>query len=368
MTLEILHAVAGDPTADAPPVPGGATLARMGKDPRLLVHPGELLNVETPVQLLNELITPIERMFMRNNHVAPQIDPADWNLTIDGLVRRPLTIDLADLKRLPTSSYIAVLECSGNGRERFAADGMPTEGLQWRNGAVANAEWIGVPVALLLEQAGVKAVARQAECWSAGPEPFARGVELRKLRTDAMLAYAVNGQPIPATHGGPVRLVVPGWGGINWVKWITHMHLIAGESSSIYNQQNYVLYDAAGEPFGKVRELLVKSIFTNIAADAELSAGPHTIRGLAWSGGNGIAQVEFSSDEGATWQPTTLLADLGPRAWRAWACTWQATPGRHRLMARATDLAGNVQPLAPTYNTKGYQMNAVQQIPVHVRA
>jgi DMSO/TMAO reductase YedYZ molybdopterin-dependent catalytic subunit len=366
MSLEMMNHIYNEPTPSDPPMPGGDALAVLGKDPRLLMHPGELLNVETPMNLLNELITPIERMFMRNNHTPPDVDPAQWNLTIDGLVRRPLSINLDDLKHLPTSSYMAVLECSGNGRDCFTKYGMPTEGLQWRNGAVANAEWIGVPVALLLEQAGVKPAALQAECWSAGPEPFARGIEIDKLATDAMLAYAVNGQPIPATHGGPVRLVVPGWGGINWVKWLTRMTMISHESESMYNQQNYVLYDAAGMAFGKVRELLVKSIFTNVEAELTLSAGLHTMRGLAWSGGHGIAQVEFSSDGGAHWRPTTLLTDLGPRAWRAWACPWKATPGTHTLAVRATDLIGNIQPLQPLYNRKGYRMNAVQQVTVTV--
>ncbi len=366
MPLEMLTPAHNEPTPSEPPVPGGGALAGLGKDPRLLMHPGDLLNVETPMNLLNEMITPIERMFMRNNHASPTVDPACWSVTIDGLVRRPMTITLEDLRELPTSSYMAVLECSGNGRERFAADGAPTEGLQWRNGAVANAEWIGVPVALVLEQAGVKQAALQAECWSAGAEPFARGIEISKLCADAMFAYAVNGQPLPSTHGGPVRLVVPGWGGINWVKWISRMTLIAHESDSIYNQQNYVLYDTAGMPFGKVRELFVKSIFTNVERDSVLTAGLHTIRGLAWSGGHGIAQVEWSSDGGTTWQPTTLLADLGPRAWRAWAFSWKATPGVHSLAVRATDLMGNIQPLHAAYNRKGYQMNAVQQLTVTV--
>lgn len=367
MKLQLLTDPHGEVTPDDPPLPGGDRLALLGKDPRLLMHPGDLLNVETPMSLLNELVTPIERMFMRNNHTAPEVDPATWSLTIDGLVRKPLKITLDELKHLPTSCYMAVLECSGNGRERFTADGTPTEGLQWRNGAVANAEWIGVPVALLLEQVGVKQAALQAECWSAGPEPFARGIEIGKLAADAMLAYAVNGQPLPATHGGPVRLVVPGWGGINWVKWIDRMTLIAHESDSVYNQQNYILYDAEGAPFGKVRELLVKSIFTNVEADTTFDAGLHTVRGLAWSAGHGIAQVEFSSDGGATWHPTTLLSDLGPRAWRAWACTWKAQPGVHTLAVRATDLMGNTQPLHAPYNRKGYLMNAVQQIAVVVR-
>lgn len=151
------------------------SLEAIGKDPRLTVLSAEPLNVETPPALLSETLTPLSRMFMRNNHALPDCTPENWSLIIDGLVRRPLTINLADLRQMPTGSYVAVLECSGNGRRRFAAEGCPTEGLQWNNGAVANIEWIGVPVALLLEEAGVKRHALQAECWGEGPERLRAG-------------------------------------------------------------------------------------------------------------------------------------------------------------------------------------------------
>jgi DMSO/TMAO reductase YedYZ molybdopterin-dependent catalytic subunit len=362
MTHQTDHSM---PTA-APPSPGGSALAPFGKDPRLLMHPGELLNVETPVTLLNAEITPIERMFLRNNHTLPLVDPADWQLTIDGLVRHPLTLTLADLHQYPAETLTAVLECSGNGREQFAANGYPTEGVQWRNGAVANARWTGVPLRTLLTAAGVSQRALQAECWGAGAEAFARGIEITKLHADALLAYALNGAPLPHLHGGPVRLVVPGWGGINWVKWITHMRVIAHESTSIYNQQNYVLYDEVGLPFGKVRNLLVKSLITSLEAEARLASGWQRIEGVAWSGGDGIAQVDISFDAGHSWHPAALAADSGPAAWRRWAFDWQAPPGTHMLAVRATDQAGNVQPWIAQYNQKGYQMNAVQQVRVHV--
>lgn len=350
----------GSRAEDGPPI------AALGKDPRLTVVTPEPLNVETPLGLLDTQLTPVERMFMRNHGALPAQRPADWGLTIEGLVRRPLTLTFDDLIGLPRSCYTAVLECSGNGRSAFAEAGTPAEGLPWGQGAVACAEWIGAPVALLLERAGVKSTALQAECAGAGPAPFVRGVEVAKLLDDAMLAYAVNGRPIPASHGGPVRLVVPGWGGVNWVKWIARMRLISHESTSEQNQDHYVLYDAAGTARGKVRELLVKSIITAPAAGEALRPGPAEVRGWAWSAGRGIARVEVSADGGDSWRDAELGADMGPRAWRGFRWPWEAAPGRHALLARATDCAGTRQPLAVPFNTRGYLNNSAHRVEVTV--
>jgi DMSO/TMAO reductase YedYZ molybdopterin-dependent catalytic subunit len=344
-----------------------ADLGALGKDQRLSVLTREPLNVETPLDMLDTPLTPVERMFMRNHHTMLRGDPARWSLCIDGLVRRPVTINLQELLALPRSTYVAVLECSGNGRSAFAEAGLAAEGLPWGQGAVACAEWTGVPVALLLERAGVKATALQAECAGGGPEPFVRGVEIAKLIEDAMLAYAVNGRPLAASHGGPVRLVVPGWGGVNWVKWITAMRLISHESRSEQNQDHYVLYDADGRTTGKVRELLVKSIITGPAVGTALSRGAAEVRGWAWSAGKGVARVEVSADDGASWHEAELGADMGPRAWRGFRWAWRATPGRHTLLARATDRAGATQPLSVPHNTRGYLNNAVHRVAVTVR-
>jgi DMSO/TMAO reductase YedYZ molybdopterin-dependent catalytic subunit len=353
---------------DTAALAGAPSLSELGKDARLTLLTATPLNVETPLDLLDTPITPVERHFMRNNHELAVVDAATWSLSIDGLVRRPITVTLADLLELPSSCYTAVLECSGNGRTAFADAGTPAEGLPWGQGAVACAEWIGAPVALLLERAGVKATAVQAECGSAGVEPFVRGIDVSKLIDDAMLAYAVNGQPIPAAHGGPVRLVVPGWGGVNWVKWISHMRLISHESLSHFNQERYVLLGSDGTVIGKVRELQVKSIITGPAANATLRPGSVEVRGWAWSAGHGIAQVELSADGGASWQCATLGVDLGPRAWRGFSWRWNATPGEHTLLARATDTLGSSQPLQAPFNELGYLNNSVHRVPVTIKA
>ncbi len=340
-------------------------LRELGKDRRLIVRSVDPLNVETPLESLEGAITPLSLFFIRNNDNIPRIATDSWTLTIDGLVERPLTITYAELRRLPAISYVAVLQCSGNSRARFAAQGPEPEGIQWGNGAIGNAEWVGVPVRTLLERAGVRPGALQAECIGGDADRTTRGVEVTKLMDDAILAYAMNGEPLPVIHGGPVRLIVPGWGGINSIKWIVGMRLIPHESASKYNQQKYVIEDAAGNRLGKVREIAVNSVISNIRTEQRLSAGPVVVRGYAWAP-SGIARVEISTDGGDSWHAARLMADLGPRSWRQWEWIWEATPGTHVLAARATDRAGNVQPEAVAYNRQGYLMNAIERVTVTI--
>jgi DMSO/TMAO reductase YedYZ molybdopterin-dependent catalytic subunit len=342
-----------------------ALLTQFGKDPRMCIQEHEPINLETPLAALDTALTPREVFFMRNNHAPAQIAPANWSLTIDGHVARPYTLSYAELRELPAKRFVAFLECYGNSRRRFAELGQPAEGLPWGNGAVANAEWTGVSAALLLQQAGVRPGAIQAECRSGGDNDFVRGVEVAKLLDDAILAYAMNGEPLPEEHGGPVRLVVPGWGGINWVKWIIGMTVLDHESPSPYNQQSYVLIDQDGRLRGKAREIPIKSIITSPQAHSIISAGVQLVQGFAWSS-HGVEHVEVSADGGRSWQPATLLEDLGPRAWRQFTWRWEAPPGDHQLAARAIDLAGNIQPATVEFNRKGYLMNAIEWVAVRV--
>lgn len=342
-----------------------ALLTALGKDPRLHVHNHDPINLETPLAALEGGITPTPLFFVRNNDSFPQIAPEDWRLRIDGLVRRPLTIDYATLRRMPAIGYVAVLQCSGLRRSDFALQGALPEGIAWRSGAVGNAEWVGVPVRDLLALADVDATALQAECIGGDAGRTTRGVEVAKLMEDAILAYAMNGAPLPAIHGGPVRLLVPGWGGINSIKWIIGLRLIDHESPSVYNQQKYVIEDAAGQRQGKVRAIGVNAVFSWPSPDQRLTAGPVAVRGYAWAPG-GIARVEVSTDDGTTWQPARLMADLGPRAWRQWQWIWQAPAGTHVLAVRATATTGEQQPTDVAYNRQGYLMNAIQRIRVSV--
>jgi DMSO/TMAO reductase YedYZ molybdopterin-dependent catalytic subunit len=349
-------------------MPIAELLDEYGKDPRMIVRSVEPLNIETRIDALEGAITPLPLFFVRNNDTIPEIAPEQWSLRVDGLVERPFTLRYDELRRMPSMSYVAVLQCCGNGRIRFADGEQEAEGIQWCNGAVGNAEWVGVPVRLLLERAGVRPEALQVECIGGDADGTTRGVELAKLCDDALLAYAMNGQSLTTLHGGPVRLIVPGWGGINSIKWIVGLHVLDRESDSQYNQQKYVLIDRQGRQRGKVREIRIASVISNIAAGARLQAGVQPVRGFAWSPCGGVVGVEVSVDGGANWQPARLLADLGPHSWRQFEWLWDAPVGPHTLAVRATDAEGNVQPLTVEFNRQGYLMNAIQQTPVEVVA
>jgi DMSO/TMAO reductase YedYZ molybdopterin-dependent catalytic subunit len=334
----------------------------------MIIQSAEPLNIETPLTTLESAITPLPLFFVRNNDTIPQIAPEDWALRIDGLVERPYTLSYAELRRLPATSYVAVLQCCGSGRIHFAEGERTAEGVQWGDGAVGNAEWVGVPARLILDRAGVHPSAVQVECIGGDEQRTTRGVEVAKLYEDAILAYAMNGEPLTALHGGPVRLIVPGWGGINAIKWLVEMRVLDRESESVYNQQKYVMRNEHGQLEGKVRELVVNSVISNVVSGACLKAGPQPIRGFAWSPNGSIALVEVSSDGGMTWQPARLLADLGPYSWRQFEWIWHAAPGKHVLAARATDAAGQTQPVSVPFNQYGYLMNAIVKLPVEVLA
>ncbi|HMQ33278.1 MAG TPA: sulfite oxidase [Chloroflexaceae bacterium] len=346
--------------------PPAEQLAALGKDSAMLAVTAAPPNLETPLALLDAPLTPADRIFMRNHGPLPEVDPAAWSLAIGGVVRRPLRVGYADLLAMPRRAVTAVLECSGNGRSAFGRDDLPPEELRWGQGAVACGEWAGAPLGPLLEAAGIEPGAVQAECVGAGDAPFARGVEVDKLLADGLLAYSLNGEPLPAAHGGPVRLVVPGWGGVSWVKWVTAITVLDRESASPFNQERYVLYDRAGVPFGKVRALQVKSVIVAPCAGQALRPGRAELWGWAWSAGHGVARVAASADGGATWGEAALGPDMGPYAWRRFSYAWRAAPGRHALLARAVDGRGAAQPDEAVWNQRGYINNALHRVEVTV--
>ncbi len=282
------------------------------KDNRLRQRSEHPLILDPPLAILDAAVTNIERFFARNRQPIPDLSSATWELTIDGLVRHPLVIDYDDLLHKPVSSFFAVLIGRDDGNDASYA-------------AIANAEWIGVPVALLLEAAGVKPQAAFAACSSYGAQPQVRYVPLAKLWQDAMLAYAVNGQPLPALHGGPVRLVVPGWAGAYWMKWIERITLISTEAAP-----------PAAHHDGS---LAIDCRLFNLS---EVIQGNNRqpLRGVAWSAGQGIARVALALDDGP-WHTATLASDLGPRAWRQFSYHDPAAISTSRQLAvQITDGAG----------------------------
>ena len=346
---------------------GEQVLDVLGKDSRLI--PQEATNYESPLALLDTFLTPIERFFIRSNgSVSVDVDPETWRLNVTGLVERELSFSLADLTAMPSRTITAFLECSGNSRSRFPADPAKVEGTNWGNGAVGNAEWTGVPLRHVLEQAGVGEGVVEVVSQGGDFARMRRGLPIETaLSPDVLLAWKMNGQDLPAAHGGPVRLLVPGWGAIASTKWIIGLELIDSAFDGYYNADAYVLYDQTGTPTGRVTRMPVKSIITSPAPGSNLSAGPQTIAGVAWSGHGGIARVEVSTDGGATWTEARIVQAAGPLSWVRFEHRWRAEPGESRLQSRATDTEGNIQPQQATWNTKGYQMNAIDEVTVTVR-
>ncbi len=334
------------------------------------------VDAETPLDLLGSYITPND-LFYARSHWRPSFpDPALWTLQVDGEVSRPLRLSLDELKRMPRSSATCVLMCSGNGRGLFKP---PVPGVQWHWGAVGNACWTGVRVRDLLEKAGLKSSAKYiytfgADAPPANVPPFHRSVELPKLLDDGIVAYEMNGAPIPELHGSPARLIVPGWAGEHWTKWLTHLSARSKPQTGFYMDTAYRFPLHPGAPgqavppnqMKPITELVVKSCITSFPKRAKAGL-PVMIRGFAFSGAPDISKVEISDDGGTTWNKATLGTEHDPYAWRLWSFEWTPkAPGAHTLMARAQDIRGRVQPREGVWNPGGYLYNGWHAVNIEV--
>lgn len=344
---------------------------------RMLQLNAYAVDAETPLDLLTSYLTPNDLFFVRHHWQPPAApDPRSWRLVVDGEVATPLTLSLAELKRLPVTTVTCVLQCAGNGRS-LQTPRVP--GIQWGQGAVGNARWTGVRIKDLLERAGLAASARHLHTFGADTPPgkvppFHRSLELEKAQDDALLAYAMNGEPLPALHGAPARLVVPGWAGDHWMKWVTRVSAQAEPQRGFFMDVAYRYPKAPAAPgvtfppdqMAPVTELLVKSNFTEVPSQPR-PGSTVTLRGFAFSGAPDIAKVEVSDDDGATWMPATLDPRHDRYAWRLWSFRWTpARIGRVRLTVRATDSRGGVQPREPVWNQSGYLSNGWHAAEVEV--
>ena len=344
--------------------PADELLRRLGKDRRLIPYGGA--NFGMPLALIEPAVgrqVPNDRFFVRSNGPVPLIDQDAWRLTIGGNVARPVTLSYAELTALPVHEMESFLECAGNGRTRF--DPVPP-GTPWHDDAIGNAVWEGVSLVDLLTLAGVRP--GTVDIVTAGgdfPE-MRRGLPLGVANDpDVLVAWAMNGEPLPVAHGGPARLIVPGWAGIASTKWLIGLEALDRPFDGFWNTDNYVFWDERGDPLRPVAEMPPKSVIVVPAAGETVACGDRTIAGWAWSGFAPVARVEVSVDGGQTWDDAQLEPGMR-RGWRRWHLRWQATPGEHRLRARATDQRRFSQPTVAPWNAKGYQMNAIQEIAVTV--
>jgi DMSO/TMAO reductase YedYZ molybdopterin-dependent catalytic subunit len=342
----------------------------------LVVHRAHPLNCETSIPaLLGGVVMPNAHFYVRNHFQIPRLDAASFRLAVDGLVERPLNLSLRDLHNMPSRTLIVTLECAGNGRTLFEP---PVPGEKWHLGAVSTAEWTGVPLAEVLDRCGVHASAcevpfRGADCGTvenrAEPLRFERSLQIDQARVaDTLLAYAMNGEPLPIQHGYPLRLIVPGWYAVASVKWLTEIQLIDQPFAGYYQADKY-WYEWEHES-QSVREPVtlqrVRALITEPAPDQESERGEFVVRGVAWSGAAPIARVEVSVGNGP-WQEARLVSERRRHSWQWWEfITRIEEPGPIHLRARATDLAGRTQPEHAQWNRLGYGNNAIHRVPIRV--
>jgi DMSO/TMAO reductase YedYZ molybdopterin-dependent catalytic subunit/rhodanese-related sulfurtransferase/glyoxylase-like metal-dependent hydrolase (beta-lactamase superfamily II) len=357
----------------------GLPLVSHGGDPGLVVHREEPLNCETSLAaLIGGVVMPTDHFYIRNHFTTPVLDPQLYELTVTGMVERPLRLSLRDLRDMPSQSLVATLECAGNGRVHFDP---PVAGEQWRCGAASTAEWTGVPLVEILHRAGLTAVAREVVFRGAdaglvdgatAPVRFERALSVHDARAcGALVAYAMNGEPLPLQHGRPVRLIVPSWYSVASVKWLTEIEVIDHPFQAFFQTQRYS-YEwkrdggIVREPIGLQR---VRALITEPTDGATVPAGGFVIRGVAWSGAAPIECVDVAVGEGP-WQPARLVGERRRHSWQWWELFTQCEPakdgGPTTVRARATDQAGRTQPEQPEWNRLGYGGNAIQTISVRV--
>jgi len=318
------------------------------------------------VRELGRLI-PNERFFVRNHTRTPAIDARTWRLAVSGPgIRRPLSLSYRDLERLPSCSLESAIECAGNGRSFFGSQqGTPASGTPWKLGAVGVARWRGVRLGDVLERAGLRRSAVDVVPQGLDDPYVTGGVDYGRVRRplpvgkaldDVLVALEMNGRDLPPDHGFPARLVVPGWIGIASIKWLGSLEVATETVTTPWNTRWY--------PGLSVQP--VKSAF-ELAWDAALRAGRRVVlHGRSWSGHAPIAKVEVSMDGGARWTRARLEGANRERSWVRWQLPWTPRPGRHELLARATDRTGLVQPATVPFNEGGYQFWAVVRHPVTV--
>jgi sulfite oxidase len=348
--------------------------------PGLHVHDDDALNAEPPIALLAASITPTDAFFVRNNGDVPALPPdRDWMLRIDGEVERPALWTLDALRaRFETVTLTAVLECAGNGRSQFSP---ATDGLPWRLGAVGCARWTGVRLADVLSEAGVRETAvytghHAPDRMIADPSrpALSRGLPIAKaMAPETLIAFAMNGEPLPRLHGGPLRIVAPGFPGSAWQKWLDRIELCAkehdGEKMGGTNYRLPTAPVAPGEPldpsrFAVITDMPVKSLITAPLEGFTVTCGETlTVAGFGWSGAIPLAGVRVSSDGGVSWQDAELEAGEGPFAWRRFRAQLVIErEGALSVLAQARDAEGHVQPLEIAWNPRGYCNNQVHRV------
>lgn len=338
--------------------------------------------LETPFDVFDRgVFTPNDRFFVRWHWavIPTQINVDEFRLNVHGNVNQTLSLSLKDIMSLPHVELAAVNQCSGNSRGFFQPR---VAGGEWANGAMGNARWTGVTLKSVLEKAGVKAGSVQVRCngldqpvVAEGPD-FMKSLDIDHARDgEVMIAFAMNGEPLPLLNGFPLRLVVPGWYATYWIKMLNDIEVLDQPDSNFWMATAYTIPDTpnadikpgqTGVKMVPINRMNPRSFVTNLQAGARVSvARPTTARGIAFGGDCGVKQVDFSSDGGKTWSAASLGPDPGKYSFRRWEARFTpAAKGSYTLMVRCTNTDGVAQPDHPNWNPAGFMRNVIEATPV----
>jgi DMSO/TMAO reductase YedYZ molybdopterin-dependent catalytic subunit len=340
--------------------------------------------LETPFTDFDSgVFTPNEKFFVRWHWsvIPEQIDPASFRLKVHGQVERELSLSLSELAQFERVEIAAVNQCSGNSRGFFEPR---VAGAQWGNGGMGNARWSGVRLRDVLDKAGVKAGAVAARfsgldqpSISEGPS-FKKSLNIDRARQpEVIIAYAMNGKPLPLLNGYPIRLVVPGWYSTYWMKMLSEIELLDAPDDNYWMKTAYLIPDTphadikpgqAGVTMVPINRMVPRSFITNLGAGARLKArAAATVRGLAMGGDCGVTKVEVSANGGQTWSEAKLGRDEGPYSFRQWTAKIpMPESGSAMLAVRCTNTKGEVQPDTANWNASGFMRNVIERLPVTV--
>jgi DMSO/TMAO reductase YedYZ molybdopterin-dependent catalytic subunit len=335
-------------------------------------------NSETPLESVRSWVTPNRLFFIRNHFAVPTLELAEYRLRVEGCVERPIELTWDVLATLPERTVFATVECAGNGRS-FLQTRQP--GVPWGAGAIGHAEWTGVPLRDVLEQAGFRPEAVEVLCEGADrgseadhPEPmhFARSLPLAKaLDPDTLLALRMNGELLEPSHGFPVRLFVPGWYGVASVKWLRRIEVLDRPFQGYFQTTKYTVQrrTARGMEPVTVGPMAVKSEILRPHPGAKLGLGTNRVFGVAWAGQEAVARVEVSTDAGRSWSAAALIGPQAAYSWALWEYLWEvAEPGEYILLARAVAVNGQIQPAEHDPLSGGYMIHHSRPIAVEVGA